>query len=138
MGKYLVLKVTGKTIAVEEPVRVLEPYEFRRVDGTLVNAVHLGDQLADLGILLGLEKTRQSNALLLCEGFGVLIDSVDETGVDDNESLKVLPKLLTQQKGSLILGTIVYKGMTVPVLTKKPGKHLVNELEKEKAERVWI
>lgn len=138
MGRYIVFKACGKTFAVEKPVRVLEAYEFRKVDGKLVNAVHLGDQLADLGVLLGKERTSQSKALLLSEGFGVLVDSADEEHDDENESFRPLPIIVTQQKGFMFLGTVDVDGMKIPVLSKSPNKNLVENLENEKAERVRI
>jgi hypothetical protein len=138
MDKFLFFKASGKTLAVKKPVRVLEAYEFRRVNGKLVNALHLGDQLVDVGLLLGLEKTNQSKALLLSDGYGFLIDSIEDLGASDIASYIPLPKIVTQQKGSVIIGLVEIDGKSIPLLSKTPGKHLSIELDKEKSERVWI
>lgn len=136
--KYLLLKVSDKTFAIEAPVRVLELYEFRPVPGKIVNAVHFSDQLADLGVLLGQNKTSQKKALLVSDGFGLLVDSVGDQVDADNVVFKPYPKLITSQKDSVLSGEIEYDNKTIPVLAIKPNKHLQQELDKEKTERVWI
>ena len=136
--KYLLVNASDKTFAIQAPVRVLEEYEYRPVSGTMINAVHFGDQLADLGVLLGQSKTTQKKGLLIAEGFGLLVDSVVD-GIDIDESqFTPYPKLVVNQKGSMLSGEIRIYGKIIPVLTSKPNKHLQKELEKEKTERVWI
>lgn len=136
--KYQLLKVLNKTFAVQAPVRVLEQYEYRPVQGRIVNAVHFSDQLADLGILLGLGKTSQKKALLIRDGFGLLVDCVEDVIDTDKLVFIAYPKLVVEQKGSMLAGEIEFAGRLIPVLAAEPNKHLQDELDREKAERVWI
>lgn len=136
--KYQLLKVSGKTFAVQAPVRVLEQYEYRPVQGRIVNAVHFSDQLADLGVLLGLGKTSQKKALLINDGFGLLVDSVEDTIDAEKVVFIAYPKLVVEQKGSVFAGEIEFAGKMIPVLSAEPNKHLQDELDREKTERVWI
>ena len=136
--KLTIVTVAGKKFAVAGATRILQGYEFRLVPGKTVKALHLGAPLVDLGSLFDGSQNKKQFAIKLDAGFGYLVDSVENEIDCKDEDFSAFPKIIREQKGSLLEGTAKIDEHELVVISSKPNQHLTSLINADLSERSWI
>lgn len=136
--KLTIVTVGGKKFAVANATRILQSYEFRLVPGKIVKALHLGCPLVDLGELFEGSQSKKQIAVKFDSGFGYLVDSVEDEINTGDEDFSAFPKIIREQKGSLLEGTAKVDELELVVVSSKPNQHLKNLINADLSERSWI
>lgn len=135
--KLLQILLDGRRFLIGEPARVVEQYEFRSVPGTLVRGMHLGKPLLDLGMLTNTKPLSLAKGFVY-EDFGFLAENI--AGIVDTEDacIKIFPKLVWEQKGAVVKGTVEIAGEKLPLLNEKLNRHWKEDIEAELKARRWL
>jgi hypothetical protein len=133
--KCAIILAGGKKLAVIEPFRILQPYEFNGFEGEIVAARHLGQPLVDLGNVFFKTKSKAGCAVLFDNGFGYVIDNVVSMCDVDDSTIIAYPKLIADQDGSFIWGECNVEGKKTPVVSSKPNSKTKNRIDREVSER---
>jgi hypothetical protein len=125
--------------ARNESTRILQPYEYREVPGRIVKAIHLGNPLIDLNLLLTGRSSSMGNATIRQDGLGFLVDSVENVEINVQKVLDI-DTTISGMKGNIIEAYLQTSIGTLPVLSiESVFTHgLLADIESEMKERQWI
>lgn len=135
--RFLQISLDGKTFLIAAPARVVEQYEFRSVPGTLVKGMHLGKPLLDLGVLT---KTRPASMAkgFIYDDFGFIAEEITGEIEIEDEKIKVFPRMVWEQRGAVVKGTVEIDGQKIPLLNDKLNRHWKEDIETELKARRWL